>query len=168
MRIESIVISMISLLLGGILLLLGTFFVAAPYYPLFCHKMSLLLAEPGRVVVEIGVVFLLLSLLLLTAFYGLNKRRYLLIRMGECAIHENVLSELAKRSLAEIFPAQDVFCDVIVKRKGRVEILANIPYVRKENQKETLQQIEAKLSKTMASQCGFYKEFLFNVSFQKQ
>lgn len=159
MRLESALISSIALLLSLILFFLGIFFLI----PFSQAKVANFITSH---LVDIGVISLLFAVLLVACFIPLCRRRYLLIEMGDIRIQEQVLGEIAQKSLASFFPGKEVSCLAYVRQKHKVEILANLPYVGVEDQEQVLGQIEEKLAQVFAHQCGLTRKFLLNVSFR--
>jgi len=112
-----------------------------------------------------GLIFFSFGVALLATFSLLTRRRYLLIKMGGVSIHEKLLRHFASETLRELFPHHKIACDVTVHRKGRVEIMAQIPYLSEERQEQKLEEIEQALSAAFLKYCGWKEPFIFNVSF---
>lgn len=146
MRTEHLLLSLITLILGFLLIGGGLFFLLAP-------TMTLDFAKIGWISMGCGVLFLLLFSLFM-------QRRYLLIEMGGLEIHEKVVRHFAKETLEELFPGVSIDCDIIIHRKGKVEILANLPSLTNER----LDEVETHLSATLLRYCGYKEAFLFNVN----
>ncbi len=159
MRLESTLISIVALLLGFLLFFSGLLFLV----PLFQSK---LVAYVEGHFVQCGIALILFSVLLIGCFIPLCKRSYLLIEMGDTSIQDCVLSEMAQKSIGLFFPGKEVNCTARIRSKQRVEILANLPYVKVEEQEQLLEAIEMKLVRTLAHQCGLTGKFLLNVSFK--
>ena len=159
MRFESALISIIALLLGFLLFFSGLFFLM----PSFQLKMTSYLE--GHFV-QCGLTCIFFSIVLIACFIPLCRRSYLFIEMGNTSIQDGVLSEMAQKSIAPFFPGKEVSCSAHVRRKRKVEILANLPYVKVEEQEQILEQIEIKLAGTLAHQCGLTGKFLLNVNFR--
>ncbi len=151
MRIEHLFLSLFALLLSFCLLFCGLFLLIFPEVVLDLRV--------------IGAVFLSAGVLLLPIFTLASRRRYLLLKMGGVSIHEKLVRHFAKEALCALFPGQAVDCDVILHKKGKVEILAAIPYLSKERRDQKLEEIETKLSADLLKYCGCNGTFIFNVSF---
>lgn len=146
MRIEHLLLSFAALLLGALLIGGGLFFLLTPVT-------TLDFATMGWISTVCGVLlFLLFSIFM--------RRRYLLIEMGGVAIHEKLVRYFAKEALQELYPGILIDCDVILHRKGKIEILANIPSLTEEQ----LEAIETHLSAVLLKYCGYKEAFLFNVN----
>ncbi|MCH9609413.1 MAG: hypothetical protein S4CHLAM45_05540 [Chlamydiales bacterium] len=161
MRLESTLISLIALLLGTLLFFTGLFLVI-PFFQLN------LVSYLGGHLVSLGVLLIFFSMILLSCFTLLCKRRYLLVKMGGVSIQDRVFAEVARMSIAPFFPGKEVNCRSVIHGKRKVEILANLPYVKIEEQEMTLEKIEKTLALTLARRCGLTSEFLLNVSFQEK
>lgn len=153
MRTEHLLISLGALLISFFLIACGLFLLIFP--------------EATFDFRTIGIASMSMGALLLLVFFLTSRRRYLLIKMGGVAIHERVVQHCAKEALQGLFPKQAIECDVIIMRKGKVEILANIPYLSEEKREQKLQEIETVLGATLLKYCGCKGSFIFNVSFSR-
>ncbi|MCH9627462.1 MAG: hypothetical protein S4CHLAM2_11020 [Chlamydiales bacterium] len=112
-----------------------------------------------------GLSAFVFGTLFLVLFYLASRRRYLLIQMGSVAIGERVIQKFAGDALQGLFPSQAIACEAIVHRKGKIEILATIPYLSEQRREQKLEEIETALSATFLKHCGWKGSFIFNVSF---
>ncbi len=112
-----------------------------------------------------GLVSFLFGTLFLFLFYLVSRRRYMLIRMGSVAIDEKVIRQFAEDALQGLFPNQKIACEAIVHTKGKIEILADIPYLSEQRREQKLEEIETALCTTLLKHCGWKGTFIFNVSF---
>ena len=151
MRIEHLFLSLIALFLSFCLISCGLFVWIFPDVLLDLRT--------------IGIVFVSAGAVLFLVFFLMMRRRYLLLKMGGVSVHEKLVRRFAKDSLQELFPNQSVDCDVIFHKKGKIELLANIPYLSDEKREEKLEEIEARLSADFLKYCGCRDPFVFNVSF---
>jgi len=151
MRTEHLLISLIALLLSFLLLTGGVLLLIFP--------------DAALDLQTIGIICMGVGALLLLVFSLASRRRYLLLKMGGVAIHERLVHHFAKETLEELFPKHHIDCDVILHKKGKVEILANIPYLSDERREQKLQEIETRLSAALLKYCGCKGSFIFNVSF---
>lgn len=162
MRIQHLFFSLLSLILGFSFFVGGGFLLFVPQVPVLNMKARELI-ERSNFFSASGLAMMCIGLLTLTIFGILSKRRYYFIRMGQVAIHENVIKAIVKKSLEELFPGKGVDCDVIIRKKENLEILAKIPSLL--NQEEGVYE---KLEETLVlalSKCGIQREFLLNVQF---
>ncbi len=151
MRIEHLLFSLIALLLSFLFV--------------FCGLFLLLFPDAVLNLKAIGITMLSLGVFLLLFFPLLVRRRYLLLKMGGVAIHERLVRHFAKESLQALFPNHTIDCDVILHKKGKVEILATIPYLSEMRREQKLEEIETHLSASLLKYCGCKDPFIFNVSF---
>ncbi|MCC5831909.1 MAG: hypothetical protein JJU12_02575 [Chlamydiales bacterium] len=151
MRIEHIVLSLIALFLSFCLIACGLLVLIFPEVTFDLRK--------------VGIFCLSGGLLLLLVFALMMRRRYLLLKMGGAAVHEKLIRHFAKEAVQNLFPSQSVDCDVILHKKGKIEILANLPYLSDIRREEKLKEIEVKLSADLLKYCGCKDPFIFNVSF---
>lgn len=151
MRTEHLVFSLCALLFCTFLIGCGLFF--------------LFITEPLLNPRMLGLFFCCSGAFLLLIFFFLSKRRFLLLQMGGVSVHECVLRAFAYQTLQELFPSSEVACEVIIHKKRKVEILANIPYLSEKNREHKLREIETHLTTALLKQCGWKEPFIFNVSF---
>lgn len=159
---------MTAIFLTALLITAGTALFLMPYIPMFSKKIILLLDSNALFLSRIGLSFIFLGLLFAVCIYLFSKRRYLLIKMGGFSIQDSVINEIVKDSIQNLFPSQNFVCDVFVRKKSKVEILADLPYVSFEKQESILKDIESKVKNSLAKICGFDREFLLNVSFKEK
>lgn len=151
MRTEHLFFSLAGLLLSFILIGGGLFFILFPHV-IFDLR-------------SVGIFSVSLGVFLLLIFFLLSRRRYLLLKMGGVEINEKLLCRFAQDTLQNLFPLHSVECDLILHKKGKIEILAHIPYLSEERREEKLEEIESALSVALLKYCGWKGSFIFNVSF---
>ncbi|NGX61569.1 MAG: hypothetical protein K940chlam9_01056 [Chlamydiae bacterium] len=149
-RKEQLFLSLVALLMGFSLLFGGIFCLLFPAFVI--DKLAL-----------VGGICLGAGTLLLILFTFLSRRRYFLLKMGEVAIHEALITEYAKTCLDEIFPNRKGRCEVVVRRDQTVEILAKLPYLSEEGMEKSLEEVEKKLTTALQKNCGYTRPFIFNV-----
>lgn len=165
MRSDKLVVALVGLLLGMTLVFLGVFLLLTPFIPIFAHATVELIVSHLRIVSLVGLFFFCMGVFFLMLCAFLSRRRYLLLQMGGAAVEDCLIQQLAKQGLVKLFPNQPITCDVVIHKRQKVEIFANIPYVSEEKQKQTFEQIEAHLTTVLRRQCQLKKEFIFNVGF---
>ncbi len=160
MRAEHLLISLTGLFFCFIMVFAGIFLFFAPNIPNFAENLDRHLTAISRM----GLALFLLGALFLTFLLMLNKRRYLLLKMGGVSIEDSLIAHFAKESLQPLFPNKLIDCDCVIKR-NHIEILANLPFVDLESREETLIECEKRLKVVLQRQCQYDKEFIYNVSF---
>lgn len=113
----------------------------------------------------------LIGLLLIMAFFGLCRRRYLLIKMGKrgkITLDPHVLESEALMIFQKFFPNQNISCEARISRKQRIEFIVDFPMLDPENQEKVLEEMESALQRTLEKRFGYQKEFILNVSFGKK
>lgn len=163
MRSEHLLFSLIGLVFCALLFAIGCFFFLIPYVPTVEVIFKNLINGETPLISNVGIACMLFSVFILSCFALLSRRRYLLVRMGGVSIHQRVVREIATLSLAEIFPESFIECEALIKRKGKIEILANVGDLA-ENREIKLETIERTLAAAFLK-CGIDKEFLLNVRF---
>ena len=150
-RFEVVFVSLVALLLGLILLVVGVAFAVSPYYALPLHALQVFGMKP----LLGGTVLAFIGFSLLLSFFSLTKRRFLRFRTSGYSISEDVLADLARRSLCTLYP--NASCEVIVRRGKQLELTTNISV-----SEEELEKVEALLQETFAKSCGFTDSFRLN------
>lgn len=147
------------------MIFVGMFLFTAFYLPLFAQSLRVLVNQHMAEVSYLGLASFFLGVVFLSLLIWLNRRRYFLFAMGTVSVQDRLIAYYAKESLQSLFPGQAVECDVIVKRKKKIEILANIPLVAEEKQESTLREVEQALISMLHKYCQYEREFILNVSF---
>ncbi len=167
MRASAIFLSLSGLLFSFFLLFAGIFFLLLPCFPQAWMAYRAALSDTFFVS-SCGLFLIGLGALLLIALAMMHRRRYLLVKMGgsrRLLIKSDVFQKIALKCLQETFPHQKVDCDVIIKRRKEVCVIADLPFVVVEQRGAILEQIEEGLEQAFANLCGYTKEFLLNVQF---
>lgn len=102
---------------------------------------------------------------LLQIFNGL-KRRYTTIKDGDSKVElsEEVFKDYLSIYFQELFPYTEVPCQVqLKKRKARV--IADLPFVPENQQKDLLKKIEEELSDIFRELIGYRHALLLSISF---
>lgn len=165
MRGSHILISLVGLVIGFLMLSAGSFLFLTASLPQASQAARFVLQHHLEGLSYCGLVIFFLGLLFLSLLFYLNRRRYLLLIMGNVSVDEKVVAQCVHQSLEFFFPGQPVESDLILTRSGRIKIFANIPTLSEENREHTLQEIEAALNRLLIKQFFYNRPFLFNVSF---
>ena len=165
MKSAHLFVSLIGLFLGFFLIFAGIFLFAAPYIPALSSALRSLVINHLESLSTFGLILLFMGALTLTLLMLLNRRRYFLLKMGGVSVEDSLISHFAQESVQKFFPDQTVECDVIVKRGGKLEILANIPHLPEETKSQTLHAIEKELTVLLLKQCQYTRDFTLNLSF---
>ena len=152
-RFELIFVSLVALFLGLMMVIVGVAFAISPAFSLPLRALSIFKLGP----LYGGIVLAVVGFSLLLAFYSLNRKRFLKFKTAGYSVSEEVLADLAQRSLRQRYP--NCVCDVVVKRGEKLEVTANVPA-----KEEELDQIEALLQEAFAESCGFKEPFKLNLS----
>lgn len=168
MRYETVLTTLISLLVGLFLLGLGVWFLVAPLDPQTTLELiSEFYTNPKRAW-SVGIVLIVFAVMLLSLAASLSNRKYQLIEMGGYSVSAQTLHQIAVKTLQPLFPGEDLSCAIQVSVRGRVEILVLFPYVELELREEKLEEVERALTASFSSKCGYTKPFVLNATFQTQ
>jgi hypothetical protein len=165
MKPSHLLISLVGLIMGLSMVLAGVFLLAALYVPFITQVLRSIVLNHLEGLSLFGFLLLLSGIIFLTLLSWLNRRHYLLFKMGEISVEEGVVAECALRRLQTFFPDQRICCDVVLNLRGDIEIIANLPPLQKGVEKKTLRAIEKDLSHLLQKQFHYTRPFLFNVNY---
>lgn len=165
MRTEHLLSSLLGLCLCFLMLLVGIFLFLIPYLPGCAEALRILVVHHMHGISFCGLALSASGAVILVFLVWLNRRRYLLLKMGGVSVGDRLLAHYAKESLQTLFPGKLIDCDVVVRRKKKIEIMVNLPFVAEQKQERTLADIEERLSALLLKQCQYDRSFILNVSF---
>ena len=142
-RFDITFVSLSALLMGSTLMVVGTAFALTPYFPWITRALLLCMPTPTG-----GGLLAALGLLLLGAFYSLNKRRFLRFRTAHYTLSEEALAQLAEHCLRTRYP--HTICHASVKRGRELTLTADLAA-----HEEELPHIEALVQRALFESCGF-------------
>lgn len=155
MRTREALFSLCALLFSLFLTALGLLLLLGARQPRFAQAWREL---PLTAFPLVSGLFFLGAALFLGLFFWCSRRRYLLIRMGgghELRVLEETIAQLVTADTATP-------CDVIVRKKEKIEILVDLPY----GSEEKLGELETSIESLLAKQLGYKDAFYLNVSFK--
>jgi|GEM_PF-6086226 len=165
MKKQQLLNSLVGLLLGFFMLASGAFFFLTRYVLSFELALRSLVLNHLHALSNSGLIVFFCGCLFLFLLARLNRRTYLLLKMGGVSVEDRLIAHFAQKNLQKFFPDQLVECEVVARAKGKIEILANLPYLANHKKEHILTEIERVLVSTLRKQCQYEKDFLFNVSF---
>lgn len=156
MRIEHIFLTLLALLLGFTLILTGGFLLLAQFDSTVKHFLTQIdLYSLGMGLLGFGVLWLAL-------FAWFSRRRTIKILMGGCQMHEKIYKEVVLQTLRPLFPNDSIDCEVVICRKGKLEIFAALPHFLEDEEKA--QEVESSLVSNLFK-CGYDREFLLTLQY---
>jgi len=110
---------------------------------------------------SIGLGFFIASFVLLVGFYGLNRGRYLRIKMGKNStdIDVNVIRQTIEEHFKNRFSNEIDLIDVEIVRGGKIQIGVAIRRLSDDSNEEYLAQVERELVPLLRSRFGYSKSF---------
>lgn len=134
-----------------------------------CHidRLQILVRGHSLWTLRIGTIFLVLGTALLLSLFLINRRRYYRVKMqaGKISIDEKLLRSFLSQYWKENFPQQPSDPDVVVSAKKRLEILAELPFMKNKEEKEALlNRLEADLGSKLAKNFGYREEFFLTIT----
>lgn len=165
MKTQHLLISLVGLLLGFVMVCGGIFIFLVRFVPAIELSLRSLILHHLAGLSYCGLALLFCGVLFLTALARLSRRRYFLLKMGGVSVEDRLLAHFAEESLQKFFPDQAVACEVLSRAHGKIEIMANIPYLAEKRRDHILSEIERILILTLRKQCQYERDFILNVSF---
>lgn len=158
--------TLISLLLSLFFITLGLASLIIPWSAYARTELITFLLENTILLTFFG--FTLLTLGLITLFYIIqnSKRKYFTIKSNqlETEVSETVISKYLSSYFRELYPLNDVACKVELKKRKAL-VIADLPYVPENEQKELLKKIEEDLTDLFRDVIGFRHELKVSISF---
>jgi uncharacterized membrane protein len=165
-RFETVLTTLISLLIGFFLLFLGISCLTAPSYPEVTKQLLHDILLSPKSAYTVSAILIGFALILFALCASISKRKYSLIKMGGYSLSAYVMQQIAQKTLQMFFNDEDVHCVIEVNLFGKVEMIAALPYVEEELREEKLEQLEDALVAAFSSQCGFTNHFTLNATFK--
>ncbi|MBS0623660.1 MAG: hypothetical protein JSS62_03465 [Verrucomicrobia bacterium] len=166
MRIESILISLIALVIGSLCILGGLAILSSVVFDFsLLERVSQLIQMHAW---EFGMVLFVLGCALLTLCAYACRYGYLQVEMGDFSLHGDVLKKLAQNQLRDLFQDQNCQCEVVVHHAKDIEIFLDLPFVEPTLQTKKLHEVEKTLAQLLRQQAQFKKKFLVHANFRTQ
>ncbi len=160
MRKAHLLFSCVHLLTSLLSIVLGVFVLSLRY----SDQLQLLLLRHSDFLLKFGTTLIVLGIALITALFIINRTRYYQVKMTTHSVDEKLLRTFLTDYWKKQFPEQ-TSPDVLIDAKKRLEILAELPHAKDEEEKELLlQTLEKDLGKQLTKTFGYTGEFLLTVS----
>lgn len=158
--------TLISFLLSLFFITLGIISLIIPWSSYARTELITFLLENNILLTFFGFTLLALGLIALFYLIQNSKRKYFTIKSSELEadVSETVISKYLSTYFRELYPLNDVACKVELKKKKAV-VIADLPYVPENEQKELLKKIEEDLTDLFRDVIGFRHELKVSVSF---
>ncbi len=161
MRTSHLIFSAIQFLVTLTVLLAGAFFILIPYAPTMQSYLGDFFLGEAPPIQKLGIVIFGFGALCFFVLFRLNRTTYLELHMKGCRAHaeEGLVKGYVDRYLHELFPNDPVDSDVVVLKKNRLEVIANLPTLRE----DLLEKIQHDLGLLFYRQFGYSKDFCLKV-----
>lgn len=140
----------------------GLFFFALPFLPEAKVRLAHLILEQGEACTQVGIVFFSLGLLFFIGFYGVNRRKELILKMGKhpISVHVDVIEEMLEQRLKT---HSIILHGVEIMNGKRLEISVSLGPVEAAKQESLLKEVERSLESLLRERFGYFKPFHLNV-----
>lgn len=160
MRRSHLLFSCIHLLTSLLSIVLGVFVLSLRY----SEQLQLLLQRHSGFLLKFGTTLIVLGVALITALFIINRTRYYQVKMQTHSVDEKLLRTFLTEYWKKQFPEQ-TSPDVLVHAKKCLEILAELPHAKDDEEKEILlQSLEKDLGKHLTKIFGYTGEFFLTIS----
>ena len=161
MRTGDILFSAIHFFVVLVIASTGGFFIAVAKIARVRFFFSHLFSEKYEIFFPIGASLLVFTAILFIGLYAMNRKQYYKIRMQhhKTAVDEALIQKYVDKYWKEVFPNKKVSAGVIVHGNQKIEVIAEIPDLSYENQRELLEKIEIELGGIFAQHLGYQRDF---------
>ncbi len=140
----------------------GLFFFALPFLPEAKVRLAYLILEGEEACAQVGIVFLSLGFIFFVGFYGANRGKELVLKMGKhpISVHVDVIEEMIEQRLK----SHSVLLQGVQIMNGkRLEISVELGPVEQAKQEALLKDVEQSLESLLRERFGYFKPFHLNV-----
>lgn len=146
--------------------LVSLFFVLLPHLPLMRMDLIDWLSNHYEQSTQVGLGCLLVTFLCFLGFYSLEKRKYLVIRMGidRISIDLKVLRKAIKDCFVQEFAQKISLQEVGVNSKSHLELTVHLASSTIEEKEKLLAEVNRHLSALLKERFGYAQPFYTNLS----
>lgn len=160
---------LISFSLAVFFLFLGILGILLPLSPLIRTDLVQFILENSVAICLFGFGFTVIGLIMIINLYLGTKRTYYYIQTGHrlAAVDEAILQDYLDTYWKQLFP-QHAIPSKLTLKKNKIKVIADLPYMPKEDQKQLLERIQQDLQETFYKLLSYTQEFTIAVSFAKK
>jgi uncharacterized protein YlaN (UPF0358 family) len=165
MHVRKATISALHLIVVLVFFSISLFGCLLPVRPDWCRVISRTLEESPRYFYWVGVIFLVVTFLLIVGFYSVNRGRFLrfLIKPHETIIERKLLQVAIEKCFSACFPRHVRNVDVNVAAGQRLEVAVELVSVEQRQQMKLMKEMERQLSCLLRESFGYTRPFTFSV-----
>ncbi|NGX56234.1 MAG: hypothetical protein K1060chlam5_00471 [Candidatus Anoxychlamydiales bacterium] len=165
MKASTIVASALNLLVSLMILSLGMFFVSIPYIQSLQVFLVDILDKNSFIFLKIGLFFIVVSVFLIFSFYFIYKKQFIKINMkrNKTDIDTKIIASYIEEYLKKKYQNTYISTHINVLLNKKLEIIANFSAVKDQNN-ESLLEIEENIGKILFDQLNYEKEFVFTLN----
>ena len=148
-----------------ILLSIGVFLIQA-FESLKIDALNFLLQD-NLFLPIFGFIVLLIGVAIVFYAYDSLKKRYHLVQSskGDYCLEEKVFKDSVNAYWKNVFPDKEIQTLIVLNKKD-LKIVANLPFVSLDQQKDFLSKIDKDLKDILHNQIGYYKPYTLSISFE--
>lgn len=114
-----------------------------------------------------GFIALLIGVAIIFHVFDSLKKRYHHVqsKKGDYYLEEKVFKDSISTYWKNLFPDQEIQTLIILNKKN-LKIVANLPFISLDKQKDLLSKIDRDLKNILHNQIGYYKPYVLSISFE--
>lgn len=136
----------------------GLFFSILSYLPLTRGQIATFFLDETQSSIPIAIGFFLFSLFLGLGFYGLNRGRFLVIKMG-VSLDLKLIQSAVQTCFEERFSKRISLKEIDIGPKSLLDFQVSLEASEKGSQEELFKEVEKELSKLLQKRFGYTKPF---------
>lgn len=161
--------SFISFWVAIFFILLGVIGILFPWIPSIRTEVITILLEYSIAIFLFGLCFLTIGFAaFINILFSVNKHYYRFkIGTNPVEVDENLIQSYLNSYWNELFPNQTI-PNRLILNKNRIHIIADLPYMQRQQQEVMLERIKHDLQKLLEDLLGYRYQFHFSASFQSE
>lgn len=159
--------SLISLLTAIFFILLGIASVMLPWSPFVRTELVQFILGDSITIFLFGFAFIIIGLAIAINIILSSRRKYFHLHSGPKSIwiDETIIQDYLITYWKQLFPQSEVPSKLTLK-KNKIHLIADLPYIPLDQQKDVLERIKNDLSELFGTFFGYQEPFYLSASFQ--
>lgn len=168
---------MVHFLYSLITFFVALFFIALGVFGILVQSSDIIRSEVIGFIIEdtlflslFGFISIVVGIAIIFYLVSTFKKRYFKIKSksnNAYFLDENIFQDCLKDYWKRLFPKQEIPNQVIIK-KNKIQVIADLPYVPVEQQKELVTQIDRDLKDLFTKLLGYYQDYTISISFKSE
>jgi len=166
MRTSSVLLSAFHFILASLLLMAGILSLGFGKVPHMNFALRRFLDSNPDVFTLIGVALIVVGAVLFVSMFALYRKMFYQVKMNanDVTVDPILIESYVKACFREVFEGPSPYCEVLIRKDQKMEILTKLSLVNVEEHEKVLSQIEKKLGIILKEKLGYKDEFFLTVS----